>query len=235
LPGYALAFHEETKVGRPRFSIAKRAKSSTVYKLVDRAAVKALMHTPDSILIGDPAAVVYTAHGFGGYYTLDGKPTVVATDESRSRYPAGTDAPWEDTSITTFVDERVPDKVTIELYLPAANTLTFYWNLDLDEYTPRGQRAAHELGTVTATSAGWQTVTFAVPRALIRTGVNKLGFRAAKLPSIALCAPSTPESSCLTLPAKSPPVSVMRVTGDEDGIWNVSALLHRVSFSFPGK
>lgn len=233
VPGYALAFHEDARVGRSRFGIPKRAKSSTVYTLADRAAVTQLFATPTEIAIGDPKAVVHTAHGFGGYYTIDGKSTVLANDVTRERYQYVDDRPWEDTSVTLFVDERVPAQVTIELYAPAANSLTFYWNLDLDEYTPKAKRKQHELGSFTIPAPGWHTVTLAIPRNLVRTGLNKLGFRAGYFPIVGICAAGTSDAACRSQPAVTPPsLVVLAPTSEADAVWGVSAFLHRIAFTF---
>ncbi len=227
LPGYRLAFHEEGKVGRPRWRVPARAKSSTVYTLVDRAAVEAMWRTPTAIEIGAEAAAPYAAHGFGGYYQIDGKPVIAATDATRSRYTPTSDRPFEDTSVTFFVDDQVPRRVTVELYAPQHNQLAVYWNLDLDAYTPASGRAAHHLGTVEIVP-GWQTLTLDVPADLPRRGLNKLGFRAARLPDVALCGAATPDALCARLGA---PTALYRfATTERDTATGLSVFLHRLTF-----
>lgn len=232
LPGYRLAFHEEGKVGRPRWRIRPRAKSSTVYTLVDRAAVEGMWRTPATIVLGDEAAVVYTAHGFGGYYQIDGKPVVAATDATRKRYTPRVDRPFEDTGITFFVDDAAPTRATLEVYAPAPNRLSFYWNLDLDEYTPSRARAAHAIGAVELTG-GWQTITLEVPRGVTRPGLNKLGFRADRMPSVALCDAATAEALCARMtPATgdSPATALYRfATREPDAITGLSVFVHRLT------
>lgn len=232
LPGYRLAFHEEGKAGRPRWRILPRAKSSTVYTLVDRAAVEAVWRTPTTIVLGDEAAVVYTANGFGGYYQIDGKPVVAATDATRRRYTPRGARPFEDTGVTFFVDERPPTRVSLEVYAPSPNRLTFYWNLDLDEYTPPGQRAAHALGAVDL-PGGWQTITLDVPAGVTRRGLNKLGFRADRLPSVALCGAATAEALCARLPVPvggSAATALYRFpTQEADAITGLSVFVHRLT------
>lgn len=231
LPGYRLAFHEEGKRGRPRYRIAPRQKSSTVYTLSDRAALAELLRTPTVLEVGDVARVVHTAHGFGGYYQLDGRPVVAATDATRKRYTPQGDQPWEDTSVTFFVDDRRPAQVTIAFYAVAANTFTFYWNLDLHEYTPAGQRARHQLGVADVKAPGWQSVTLTVPPALVRRGVNKLGFRAAQLPIVALCDRDGSEALCAAAASAGHATALVRATTTEPAtVTGVSMLLHRLDF-----
>lgn len=197
LPGYRLAYHEDRKVGRPRFTIKPIRKTSIVYTLADRAAIDAILKTPTTLAIGEEASVVHTAYGFGGYYKIDGRSTVAATDVVRDRYPAGVDAPWEDTGITFFVDDNVPTQVTIKFYTLTSNTFTFYWNLDLYDYTPRDERARHQLGVIQVDRPGWQTATFKIPAGLTRRGLNKLGFRAAGFEMVALCGNADSDLTCL--------------------------------------
>ena len=215
LPGYHVAYHYDAKVGRSRFGIKPMRKTSTVYTLTDRAAIDALLKTPTTLAIGDVANVVHTAYGFGGYYPIEGHATVVATDAVRTRYPAGVDAPWEDTSITFFVDEHVPAKVTVTFYTVARNTFTFYWNLDLYEYTPRDERERHQVGVVTVDGAGWHTATLQIPAGVTRHGLNKLGFRAAQFDTIALCGMSDPDSVCLDATSGVRASRIMRTTSAE--------------------
>lgn len=234
LPGYRLAFHEETKVGRSQFRIAPRAKSSTVYTRTDAAAIAALFRTPLAIALGDPSAVVHTAHGFGGYHRKDGVPVVAATDGTRTRYTPQTDKPWEDTSVTFFVDERVPARATLRFWSPAANTFTFYWNLDLVEYTPARARAAHQLAEVEV-GPGWQTVTLDVPPGLVRRGLNKLGFRAAAFTPAALCPTGTPEAICAATgyraPQPAPAALVYTDTTEPAAVVNLSMLIERLDLA----
>lgn len=197
VPGYRIAYHEDKLVARPRFSITKTRKTSTVYTLSDRAAIAALLKTPTTLAVGDEKNVIHTAYGFGGYYTIEGQAVVAATDGTRRRYPSNVDAPWEDTSITFFVDERVPTKVTVKFYTLTKNTFTFYWNLDLYEYTPRSERVRHQLGVVEADGPGWHTATLTIPAGLTRRGLNKLGFRAGEFETVALCGKDEPELACL--------------------------------------
>src|SRR5262249_5337643 len=116
LPGYKVAFHDETTKTYPRFRIKAHPKSSTVYRLFDREAFKAIAKSPDRIALGDERAVIYTAHGWEDYVEVDGKRVVAATDITRLRYPNGAEGPWEDTSVTMFIDDRVPSSVELDFY-----------------------------------------------------------------------------------------------------------------------
>jgi hypothetical protein len=235
LPGYRLAFHEETRVGVPKYKIAPRPKSSTVYTLSDPAAIDRLLRTPTSIAIGEPASVVHTAHGFGGYYTIDGKPVVAATDASTKRYLPGLDRPWEDTSVTFFVDAARPARVTVQYYTVAPGSFTFYWNLDLDEYTPARARAGHLLGEVTATGPGWQTATLDIPPALVRTGLNKLGFKAGAPTAVALCGTQVAEALCARTTGTPSPTMIVRAdTAEPSAVVNLSMFMHRLDFELAG-
>lgn len=235
LPGYRLAFHEETTAGNPRFKIPPRPKSSTVYTLANPGEIDAVMRTPDSIGIGAPANVVYTAHGFGGYYTIDGKDVVAANDGTRKRYTPREDQPWEDTSITLFVDDRTPTEVTVELYAVARNHYELYWNLDLDAYTPAAERAAHHLGTIDVVQPGWQRVSFVLPPGITRVGLNKLGLRADHFTQTAVCDVVTAEVLCAALRGDGgtvPEVVLRAPTEERPQVVNLSMFLHRVDFSF---
>lgn len=231
LPGYRLAFHEEGAIGDPRYGVPPRPKSSTIYTLADPAAAAELLRTPTSIAIGEEAAVVHTAHGFGGYYRISDMPTVAATDATRRRYALDADRPWEDTSVTFFVDTAVPARVTIRFYAVGPNVLTFYWNLDLDQFTPAAERATHQIGEIAVSGRGWQDVTLDVPPALVRRGLNKLGFRAETFTVAALCDIDTLAILCPTGDgAARASVMVRTDTGEPDGVVNVSVLLERVDF-----
>jgi len=198
LPGYSLAFHEATTAAYPKFRIKPRAKASTVFHLSDRAAFEAITHSPDRIELGDPANVIYTAHGWGGYYTIDGKRAVMGTDATRYRYGADNDdAPYEDASVTFFLDQRHPTSVDLDVWASGPGTFTFFWNLDLYAYDRPSDRAHHNVGTLTATAAGWQRVHLDLPAALPRTGLNKLGFRAGIMQPVVLCPQAMSDDSCL--------------------------------------
>ncbi len=196
LPGYEVAYHEETTRGYPKFRIKPRPRASTVFHLVDRAAANAIAHSPDRVDLGDPSNVIYTAHGWSDYYTLEGKRVVAGTDATRSRYAGADEGPWEDAGITFFLDDRHPKSVDLDFYATHATTYTFYWNLDLYEWDRATDRAAHAIGTVTTTGAGWQHAHFEVAASLPRTGLNKLGFRARTLQTVVMCPHSMTDEAC---------------------------------------
>lgn len=197
-PGYQLAFQSTAVRDYPRYRIKPHPKASTVYTLVDPAAIQAITRSPDHIDLGSVDDVIYTAHGWGRYLEYDGKPVVVATDTTRSRYPAGDDQiPWEDTSITFFLDDRRPSSVELEFYAPRATTYDFYWNLDLYAFDLPEDRPHHQIGELAVTQPGWQHVTLAVPAALTRRGLNKLGFKVTGFQPIVFCPPDESDVACL--------------------------------------
>jgi hypothetical protein len=199
LPGYQIVFHSATTRTYPKFGVKKpRPKASTVYRLVDRDAVRAMGQSPSRLELGRVEQAIYTAYGWGDYYTLDGKPAVAATDAARIRYENGDDQmrPWEDTSTTFFLDDRRPTSVDIEVYAVHPDTLHFYWNLDLYAYDAPRDRQGHAIGEYKIEKTGWQTVHLDVPRAATRKGLNKLGFRAGELALVAMCPPTTSDSVC---------------------------------------
>jgi hypothetical protein len=196
LPGYDVAFHTDTTRGYPKFHIKPQLKASTDFKLVDPSAVEAVRHIPARVELGDPANVIYTAHGWEDYYSIAGKAAVMATNRTRSRYLDNDDAPWEDSSITLFVDERTPRAVELEIYVPQGATFEFYWNLDLYAYDLPRDREGHRLGTYTAGKAGWQTVSFEIPARLLKQGLNKLGFRAKGWLPAVMCPTSLNDDAC---------------------------------------
>ena len=217
MPGYDLAFHEEAVRGYPKFKVKPRRKASTVFRLANRDAVTALLRSPDRIDLGDKHNVIYTPHGWDRYVTLDGKTAVSATSITRDRYEGTTDAPYEDASITFFLDQRHPKSVDLEFYAPHATTFQFYWNLDLYAYDHPRDRKAHLVGSITTTTAGWQKVHLDVPAALLRKGLNKLGLRTAEFHAVSYCPESMTDAACLSLTAP---------TGKDADEYGVPVVLH---------
>lgn len=197
LPGYEVAFHDEAVRGYPKFKIKPTLHASTVFKLVDRAAVQAIGKSPDRIELGDARTAIYAAHGWEQYATLDGKQVLGATNVTRRRYaPGSVEAPWEDSSVTLFLDSRKPKSFDLEVYAVAAMTYEFYWNLDLFAYDLPKDRKAHSLGKLVTTGPGWYTVHLEIPASVTRTGLNKLGFRASEFRAVAMCPQGMPDGTC---------------------------------------
>lgn len=203
LPGYEVAFHGQAVRGYPKFRVKPRLKASTVFKLVDRAAVDAIARSPDRIVVGDPQQAVYTAHGWDHYYAMDGKPVVAGTDVTRRRYQGGAQdtqpaqGPHEDSSITFFVDPaRPPRAVELELFVPHPTTLQFFWNLDLYAYDRARDRSAHRLGVHAVAEPGWQKVRLEVPPKLLKKGLNKLGFRTEVFAAGVMCPKAFADDAC---------------------------------------
>lgn len=196
LPGYELAYHDEAVRGYAKYKVKPRLKASTVFKLVDRAAVQALMKSPDRIELGDPKNVIYTAHGWSDYVELGGKKAVLATDASMGRYRGDMEGPWENSSATFFIDDRKPTSVRFEIYATHQTQLKFYWNLDLFEYDTPRDRAKHLIGTFDVPSEGWHTVELQIPANVVRKGLNKLGFRAGRLQAVVLCPEAMTDAAC---------------------------------------
>ena len=197
LPGYEVAFHAEAVRGYPKFRMAPLFKASTVFRLVDRAAVQRIRRSPDRIALGDPANVIYTPHGWAGYLTIDGKSVVTGTNVTQARYTPKMPGAWEDGSITFFIDQRHPRAVELAFYAPHATTYTFYWNLDLYAYDRPKDRPAHQLGTHTVATPGWQRVRLEVPAPLLKQGLNKLGFRRGEWAPTVICPEPLSVDSCL--------------------------------------
>jgi len=222
IPGYQIVFHSATTKGYPKFNVKPRAKASTVYRLVDRAAVQALAASPDRIELGKVDDIIYTAHGWGDYFTLDGKPAVAAVDSTRGRYVHATMGPHEDTSATFFLDDRRPKSVDLQVYATHPTTLQFYWNLDLYAYDEPEARAKHAIGSYAVEHLGWQTIHLDVPAGVTRKGLNKLGFRVGAFQSLAVCPTAWSEAQCTQVrpqsepaPTALEPLSPMTVVRDE--------------------
>jgi len=196
MPGYEPAFHAEADLGYARFRIKPHFKASTVFRLVDRAAVAAMARSPDRIELSDPRQVIYTAHGWGDYYTLDGLPVVAGTGITRTRYGSPGEGPYEDASVTFFLDARRPTSVDVEFYAPAGATYQWFWNLDLYAYDRPADRSSHAIGTTTATP-GRQTVHLTIPPGVTRAGLNKLGFRVSTMQPVVLCPKRLSDDACL--------------------------------------
>ncbi|HUJ61413.1 MAG TPA: hypothetical protein VLX92_23070 [Kofleriaceae bacterium] len=219
LPGYQVAYHDATRRAYPKFRIHPQPKASTVFHLVDREAFRAIAHSPDRIDLGDPNNVIYTPHGWTDYYELDGKHALAGTDVTRSRYPSGAPAPYEDASVTFFLDQRRPTSFDLELYAPVATSYELYWNLDLYAWDRPGDRAAHLIGTYTASAPGWQRAHFDVPAGVTRAGLNKLGFRAAMMQSTVMCPAGLSDDTCrAAVPAHRP---------DEEGGYSTGPIVLR--------
>jgi len=218
LPGYQEVFHAASMKGYPEYRIKPRFKASTVWRLVDRDAVQAMGRSPDRIELGDVADVVYTTHGWGEYVAIDGKAVVAATDVTNRRYRRFRDKPFEDTSVSFFLDDRQPTSVEIDIYATHPTTLEFYWNLDLYAYDRPVDRGAHAVGTYPVTSLGWQTVRLTIPPGVSRRGLNKLGFRAATFQPLVVCPAVYNETSCAAAyvpePPPAPTVAVRVVRGE---------------------
>lgn len=243
LPGYEVAFHGEIERGYPVFRIKPHFKASTDFRLADPAAVAAMRRSPDRLELSDPRQVIYTAHGWGDYYQLDGRPVVAATDITRVRYRPVTDGPHEDVGITFFLDDRRPTSVDVEFYAPGPARYEWFWNLDLYAYDRASDRPRHAIGTTTVRDAGWQKVHLAVPAGVTRAGLNKLGFRISAMQPGVLCPEKMSDDSCLTeyarrgvpdpaLPKPIPPV-VLRPTGlAEPEVANYAMFASSVEFHY---
>lgn len=199
LPGYEIVYHSATTKTYPKYRVRiARPKASTVYRLKDRDAVRAFARSPKRLELGRVENVVHTAHGFGDYFTIDGKPVVAATDVTKERYTtrSGGLRPFEETSVTFFLDDRRPTSVELEVFAPRATILTFFWNLDLYYYDAAADRPKHQIGKYTVEKPGWQRIRLEVPRALTRTGINKLGFDVSTFGPVTVCPPSLSQDAC---------------------------------------
>ena len=241
LPGYEVAFHFEGMRGYPKYRIKPQWKASTVFRLVDREAVKAIGKSPDRIELGDPKNVIYTAYGWDQYLTIDGKPVVTGTNVTQARYTPTIPGAWEDAGITFFLDQRRPRAVEFEFYAPLATTYRFYWNLDLYAYDRPKDRAAHEVGAHTAAAAGWQRVRLELPEKLLKKGLNKLGFRRDTWAPTVLCPKGVGDDACIASVPKSGqdeeleklPVHVVRPDGIAEMRYAVVSLFaHRLDFVY---
>jgi hypothetical protein len=224
LPGYQLVYNEATVKGFPRLDVPPRRKAASVYRLVDRDAVQRLRRSPDVLDVGDPANIVHTAHGFESYVRIDDRNVVAATDVTRRRFTnaSGDEKPYETSSVTFFLEPtRTPGAVEIELYVPQRSTLSFYFNLDLYDYTPSDERPGHEVGKVTASGAGWQKVRLLLPPALVRKGLNKIGLRATKFQPIVVCPATAAREACLQMPTSADPIerrTPASILAPQDGV-----------------
>ena len=216
LPGYDLVFHKTTVKAYPRYRVNPRPKASTVYRLSNRDAVLAMAHSPDRIELGSVDNVIYTAHGWGDYFTLDGRPAVAATDITRARYVGDVPMrPWEDTSATFFLDDRRPTSIDVDIYAVHPTTLQFYWNNDLYYYDDAAGRKTHELGSYAAHEPGWQRVHLDVPKQVTRRGLNKLGFRASAIEPVTVCPAGMGDAACAAItvaPLAQPELGTQNVT-----------------------
>jgi hypothetical protein len=220
LPGYEVVFNAASTRDYMKYNVKPRAKASTVYRLVDRDAVQAMLRGPDRIDLGSVDHAIYAAHGWGDYYTIDGRSVIAATDVTNARYTKRTEKPWEDTSVTFFLDQRQLKSVELEVYGTHETTLDFYWNLDLYAYDRPRDRAKHHLGSFRV-SRGWQTIRIDVPQGMTRVGLNKLGFKTAAFQPLVVCPSNVAELECsqtrLALPPQHPdiaaPLRVLRADG----------------------
>ena len=244
LPGYQVAFHSDVHRGYPKFRIKPQQKASTVFALTDREAVKRLRQSPQRIVLGDPANVIYTPHGWDRYHVIEDKPVVAATLGTRVRYDAIAEGPWEDSSVTFFVDQRKPTSIDLDIYVAAAGSFRFYWNLDLYRYDPASARAQHLIGTFDAPAAGWHVVKLEVPARLVRTGLNKLGFRAGTFVPSILCPKALTDEGCLAnwdsrgeveeeLTEGVPPRVVRATSATEPQVELASLFAHALEFHYP--
>ncbi|MCE9576989.1 MAG: hypothetical protein K8W52_27835 [Deltaproteobacteria bacterium] len=221
LPGYQEVFYAASQKAYPKFKVKPRPKASTIWRLVDRDAVRAMGKSPDRIDIGDVANVVYTTHGWGDYFTIEGKSVVAATDATNRRYAAISEQPGEDSSVSFFLDDRRPTSVDVEVYATHATKLDFYWNLDLYAYDRVGDRPSHAVGSYTVAAPGWQTIHLTIPAGVTRKGYNKLGFHTAAFQPLVACTAAYTDDACGavkvpmtdTMPDFNTAVRVVRVDG----------------------
>lgn len=223
LPGYRLAFQSKTKRGYPKYRVKPQPKASTVYTLADRDAIRAISQSPDHIDLGDVDNLIYAPHGWTDYGELDGKKILLATDVTRTRYSDDIEGPWEDASITFFLDDRRPNHVSFTFYATHAATYTFYWNLDLYAYDLPRDRGKHAVGSITTTGAGWQTIGLDIPVTLTRRGLNKLGFRVSRFEPLMLCPDAMSPEACMAR-ALEPTSHVLRIHSS-DPVFARAALL----------
>jgi hypothetical protein len=236
LPGYEIVFHEEGTMGYPGFGTPRRPKASTIYRLTDPKARDAVQTSPDVLELGDVKNAMYVTHGFGGYYIQDGRRTVAQTNATRLRYRKPP-RPYEDASLSFYLSDRLPTKVSVSLYVLAGIKLDVFWNLDLDAYDRSGDRTKHKIGTISASTTGWQTVTFEIPRGLPRKGLNKLGVRtsifvtaAGCLAGTEFCATQTRDTSTQTGPLA--PLWFASVYGNDVGQFQLSSLFESIKFEY---
>jgi hypothetical protein len=197
LPGYEIVFHASGPKGYPKYHIKAREKASTIYRLVDPEAMRAMAQSPHRLELGRVDNVVYTAHGWGEYLTLDGKPLVAATSTTRERYLNDTPhRPWEDTSTTFFLDDRHPSSLDLEIYATHPCRLDFFWNLDLYAYDTPHDRPKHAIGSYEVKTVGWQVIHLEIPANVTRNGFNKLGFRTSSFKQVILCPTGVADASC---------------------------------------
>lgn len=207
LPGYDIVFHAASMKGYPKYNVKPRPKASTVYRLSDRAAVRHMFESPEHIDLANVANAIYLPHGWGDYFEIDGKPAVTATDVTNIRYTHSTTMrPFEDTSVTFFLDDRRPKSVELQVYAVHPQTLQFFWNNDLYAYDDAPARAKHALATVQVDKLGWQTIHLDVPASVTRKGLNKLGFKASAFQVLAVCPPGWSDTQCTaSRPISEPP------------------------------
>jgi len=216
LPGYQLVFHDQTL--RKDFKGRVVPKASTIYRLTDRAAALRVTRSPDRIDLGDTANTVFAAYGFGDYYTVDGRRVIAATDRVNRRRvneTAAAPAPaWETSAVAFFVQrDRLPTSVDLDFYETHPRGLDFFWNLDLFRYDGPAEHPRHLVGSVAVTAPGWQHARLLIPPALIRVGVNKLGFRPTPLRGgdqglfqpVITCPPAFHDAACLQVEAPVDP------------------------------
>ncbi len=241
LPGYDLVFHTSGTKAYPKYRVTKpRPKASSVYRLTDRAAVRAMANSPARLELGKVDDIVYTAYGWGGYFTIDGKSAVAATDAASNRYPEEDNGrrPWESTSSAFFLDDRRPTSVDLQIYATHRTTLQFYWNLDLYYYDAASDRKAHQVASYSVEKTGWQSIHIDVPAGMTRRGLNKLGFRASELAPVTICPLPFEVAACSTV--KDEPddgdVFVVRAEGvTEPTPMHASVFVGTLDFTYPPK
>jgi hypothetical protein len=242
LPGYEIVYNEQSVRGFPKYAVPPRRNAASVYRLVDRAAVQQLRHSPTILDVGDPANIVHTAYGFDSYVVMNGRKLVAATDATRKRYVGIPDAdrPWESSALTFFVESaRTPNAVEIELYVPQRTTLQFYWNLDLFHYTPGGRRSDHQIGKLAVPKPGWYRARLEVPPGLVRDGLNKLGLRATRFQPMIACGSAIPSESCAQMRVidpldRTPPTFITAQDPNHAAFIKTSALIGTLRFEYPG-
>jgi hypothetical protein len=237
LPGYEIVLHETGQMNYSKYRVSSRPKASTIYRLTDPKARDAVQTSPEKLELGDIKNAVHLTHGFGGYYDLEGRRVAALSDVTRKRYRRKPPAPHEDGAVSFFLDQRMPKSVTVSLYFPGSTKLDVYWNLDLDAYDLAKDRKAHQIGSITATEKGWQTVTFELPPGLPRTGLNKLGVRASQFTMISGCTFGTEFCAAAARDSAKPGSTetvkqYATLRADDGGGVPVSGMVESISFTY---
>ena len=190
IPGFELV---DYRIETQEYSLYKKFpqlhRTMALYRRIPGFNFASVTQPPQAYEAGNLKDRIHFVSGFGETGTIDGKKVIFGSDEVRTRFARRPQslAPWTDHDITFFATEnKKPKSILINAYIPDANQISAYLNLDVDTYDPPVIRATKQVADYYAEGGQWVTFKIDLPTGTLRNGFNKIGLRAATFHKIRL-------------------------------------------------